>query len=250
MTWKKMAMFGIPALALTLGASGGAQADLVVNGGFESTTSGGGQLGFNTNATGWSVPTGSYTFLFTPGSADTTGVNGQYGGLSLWGPGNGSANGLPASSPNGGNFIAQDSGGFQPGALTQTISGLTAGDTYTVGFYWAAAQQSGFNGATDSGWTVNLGTNTATAQSTSPASIPSHGFSGWMYQTFNFTADSTSDMLSFMAFGGPEGVPPFALLDGVTMNAVPEPSSMLIFGAGLLGLGVVGLRRRAKPAAV
>ncbi len=43
MTWKKMAMFGVSALALTLGASGGAQAGLVTNGGFESTTNGGGQ---------------------------------------------------------------------------------------------------------------------------------------------------------------------------------------------------------------
>jgi hypothetical protein len=59
--------------------------ELVTNGGFEMTTNGNGQLGYNTNATGWSVvaPSGSYIFLFGPGTADTTGANGEYGGLTL-----------------------------------------------------------------------------------------------------------------------------------------------------------------------
>jgi hypothetical protein len=133
MTWKKMAVIGSLAFALALGASGGTQADLVTNGGFESN-GGNGQLGYNTSATGWSVPAppGSYTFLFNPQSstvsgtsADNSGAPGQYGSLSLWGPGNDSVNGLTLS-PNGGAFIAQDSA-FQDGALTQTISGLSVG---------------------------------------------------------------------------------------------------------------------------
>ena len=80
--------------------------NLVVNGGFETTTNGKGQLGFNTNATSWTNLSG-YTFLYTPGTADSSGAPGQYGQVSLWGPGNGSANGL-ALSPTGGNFIASD----------------------------------------------------------------------------------------------------------------------------------------------
>jgi hypothetical protein len=74
--------------------------------------------------------------------------------------------------------------------------------------------------------------------------IPSQGFSGWMYQTFDFTATSASENLSFLAVGGPNGVPPFALLDGVTMNAVPEGQSMALMIAGLLGVGVCIRRRR------
>jgi hypothetical protein len=74
--------------------------NLVLNGSFENST-GGGQLGYNTTATGWA--TSGYNFLFASGSADTTGEVGTYGALKLYGPGDGSANGLPASSPDGGN---------------------------------------------------------------------------------------------------------------------------------------------------
>jgi PEP-CTERM motif len=66
-----------------------------------------------------------------------------------------------------------------------------------------------------------------------------------MYQTFDFTATSTSEVLSFFANGGPQ-VPPFALLDGVTMNAVPEPGTLPLLAFGVLSLAVVRRVRRAK----
>jgi hypothetical protein len=67
-----------------------------------------------------------------------------------------------------------------------------------------------------------------------------------------FTANASSEVLSVLAVGRPiaPSVPPFSLLDGVSINAVPKPSSALLMGAGVLGLGVVSLRRRAKSAAV
>jgi hypothetical protein len=134
--------------------------ELITNGGFESNA-GNGQLGNSTSATGWSI-SGGYTFLFnaqgstTSGtSADNNGAFGQYGNLYLWGPGTGVSNGL-TTSPTGGAFIAQDSA-FQSAAITQSISGLTVGQTYELSFDWAAAQQSGFNGPSFDQWQVSLG---------------------------------------------------------------------------------------------
>jgi len=237
---RKAALIGASAVALLMLATP-AQADLITNGSFESN-GGNGQLGFNTSATDWSI-SGGYTFLYAPGTADTTGANGEFGNVGLWGPGNGVSNGLPATSPDGGYYIAQDSD-FQQAAITQTINGLTAGDTYAVGFWWAAAQQSGFTGPTVSQWQVSFGSET---QTTTAIDLPSQGFSGWQYQTFDFTADGTSDLLSFFATGSPQGPPHFALLDGVSVNPTPEPGTLPLLFTGLMGgLGVLRSRKWLK----
>jgi hypothetical protein len=214
-----------------------AQANLVVNGGFSLSTNGPGQLGLITTATDWTsaAPEGSYNFLFSPATA-LTGVSSEFGtdDLSLYGV---------TASPDGGNFVGGD-GDFpgHNGPIQQTISGLTVGDTYTVGFYWAAAQQVGFTGPTEQSWIVSLGSET---QSTPTYDLPSQGFSGWMFQSFNFTATSSTETLSFLANGNLP-IPPFALLDGVSLNQTPEPGYW-IPGVGLVGLmAVLGVRRSKR----
>jgi hypothetical protein len=233
-------------LALALPAR--ASTDYVTNGDFNTLTNGAGQLGYNTDATGWT--TTGYNFVFLPGTADTTGSNGQYGNLSLWGPNNGSNNGLPASSPDGQNFIAMDAD-FQTAPILQTINGLTAGNSYDVSFYWAASQQYTFDGPTTQQLQVSLGSET---QSTAVINLPDQGFSGWIQQTFTFTADSSSDELSFLASGAP-AVPPFLLLSDVSLmdSSVPEPGTMslLLVGLGLIGGGgALRLRSRRRGVAV
>jgi len=229
------------ALAIAAALPGAVNAtELVTNGGFE-TNGGGGQFCYNTSATGWSTPPpgSSYVFLFPSATAAQAGVDGQYGNLALWGPLNGSNNGL-TNSPQGGAFVGMD-GAFQVGAISQTITGLTAGQSYALSFDWAAAQQYGFTGPTTEQWVVGFGSQT---QSTPVNDLASTGFSGWMHSTLDFTADGSSDVLSFTANGSP-GVPPFALLDSVSMQAVPEKSSA---AAMVLGVGGFGLfaRRRAR----
>jgi Protein of unknown function (DUF642)/PEP-CTERM motif len=239
-TLRKSTILGFLALALlTLGISAQAS-NLVVNGDFETTTAGPNfQFDNNTTAPPWT--SSGYNFIFAPGAADTVGATGQFGNLQLWGPGNGSANGLPATSPSGGNYVGAD-GAFEVGAISQTINGLTAGNSYVVSFWWGGAQQSGFTGATTEQWQVSLGGQT---QSTVVLNNASHGFTGWQSQSFTYTATSSSELLSFLAVGTPTGVPPFVLLDGVTLNAssVPEPGTITLMLGGLLG-GIGALRSK------
>jgi hypothetical protein len=119
------------------------------------------------------------------------------------------------------------------------------GDLYKLSFYWAGAQQYTFTGATTEGWQVTFGSQT---DNTATVSTPSHGFSPWELQSFTFTASSTSQVLSFLSTGGPSSsIPPFALLDGVSLTQVPEPGSwtLLLGGLGVLGgLRLTGLKKK------
>ena len=240
-------------LAMSFAAVGAKATNLVTNGSFEQLTGGIGQIGYNGSSllTGWTNGTdGSgnlgYNFVYSSGSADTTGANGDSGNVKLWGPNDGSNNGLPATSPDGGNYIAAD-GAYQTAPISQTINGLTAGKQYTVSFWFAGAQQYGFNGVTTEKWLVSLG---GTQLSTATLTDPSNGFTGWQYTTLTFTAGASSQVLSFLAAGTPNGEPPFTLLDGVSVYATPEPGSVVMMLTGLVAMGLLARRRQLSRAAL
>ncbi len=230
--------------------------DFVTNGGFEMLTNGPNLGNAYTDAVGWttSSPSGNYGgkgYGIFFGVGDGTGSptvqdNNGPGSppASLWGPNYGSANGFTGISPTGGNFWASDADPDYNVAISQTLTGLTIGTTYHVGFDWAGAQlilpsYGLFNGPTTEAFTVSFDGQT---KSTAIVSIGSHGFSGWMHENFSFTATSTTAVLSFLSGSGPQGLPPQALLDGVTVT-IPEPATgaMMIAGFGLVGFAA---RRR------
>jgi hypothetical protein len=238
MIYDKLTKLAVGFSAITLSAmvSSSASAAGVVNGSFETTTNGPGQIGFNTDLPGWTYATApnSFDFIFAPGTADTTGSPGQYGNLTLWGSNNGGTS-VFSTSPDGGNFLGVD-GAFQNTApISQTLTGLNVGQTYQVSFYDAAAQQTGYTGATQEQWQVSFG---GVTQNATLFNLASQAFSGWKQESLTFTANAPTQVLQFFATGSPGGEPPFALLDGVSVQAVPEPSSLFGLGAlVLLGLG-------------
>lgn len=195
--------------------------------------------------TGWYLPDGGYTFL---GNASTIGAGGvplyQYGGgIDFWAAGNGGTSAVTAS-PDGGNFILSD-GAYERQPLNQDTTGPVVGHTYKVTCYYGAAQQIGFTGDTTDKWTVSLGGKDP--QDSTVISRPGHNFTAWSSASAKFVATATNETLSFQAVGAPNGVPLFALLDGVTLSpdGVPESAPWALMLIGLGGLGATARRRNA-----
>ena len=236
--------FAIAATFAAFGGAADAATNLVKNGDFEDTVLTRSSE-ISPEYTGvqslahWT--TDSYTMLVKPGTAQV-GIDTRYGPLTFWGD-----NGY-ADSPTGGNYLAAD-GAYITRWINQEISGLVAGQSYTLSFDWAAAQQFGWNGAGEPGdgtnWTVRLGDQQFTTET---VRNPEHGFTPWRTASFTFTPTSSNAILGFIAHG-PVGVPPFALLDHVSLTsasgAVPEPATwaMMIIGFGVTG--ALARRRRA-----
>ncbi len=232
-------------LAAILASTPSFAVNLVTNGSFENgyvqNTEFGASYPSGAGPTGWSSPSKkAYNLYFDPATATTVNAASRFGGNQKL------HSSFTGASPDGGKFVALDGDVNARGPLMQLINGLTPGKNYAVSFYWGAAQLDNRRGPTTEQLDVTFGTVT---KSTPVLNNPSKGFTGWFGETLNFKAASASQYLSFLSIGTPTGLPPMAVLDGVSVTTVPEPAAwtMLILGFGWVGLAV---RRRAQASTV
>jgi hypothetical protein len=261
----------VSSLAFSVGSIQQAQAvNLVQNGGFSdnNVVAASAYLGNvnpnkkTTTVAGWTFGAfhgdgpsngdNGYNFLVSDGTALFTNAaaegNSPYGALTLYG-----APGQTVNSADGsGWFIAAD-GWFDNASISQTLNNLTVGQQYKVNFSQAAGQQSGFTGDEIEFFKVGFGN--STQNSTTMNITSAQTVSAWESQSLTFTADGTSQVLSFLA-SGTKDVPPFALLSGISVEAVaaapdpaieavPEPADYI---GTLLGFGFTGTLIKSRLA--
>jgi hypothetical protein len=255
------------ALALLSGVHSASAANLVQNGSFENSSLPGpqyiyyGDPSLYNDITNWSIGSnGPYTFVSYFNNSSATGATGpgpylplptSYNDVTTV-PGDSLAPGASQTDPDGGYFVALD--GDNVGTqvyIMQTINGLTAGDKYNLSFYWGGIQLGGgYSSPTSESLQVSLGAET---HSTAVVNECSQCFSGWFSENFQFTATGASEVLSFLSVG--DGVPPMALIDGVSLTdagigGVPEPSTWAMLLIGFGGLGFAAYRRRSRNPAI
>jgi hypothetical protein len=161
-----------------------------------------------------------------------------FGGANFW---------VTPAAPTGDSYLVSDANPAFAQTISQTVTGLTVGKTYTVSFDEGGANVFGDGAASTESWAVTFGGVTETSAT---VTAPANSDAPFIGQTLSFTANSATETLSFLASGTPVGGPPMALLANVDVEvAVPEPASFALFGIAVLGLLALS-RTRTRSSAV
>jgi hypothetical protein len=122
-------------------------------------------------------------------------------------------------------------------SFTETVSGLVAGQTYDLSFYYAARPGYGVDGLSVTDGSTSIFNQT-------PSS------SNWVLINRDFVAMGTTDVLTF-AGTNPTHMPYPTFdynvgVDAVGVSAVPEPATWAMMILGFMGIGFVAYRRKDK----
>ena len=220
----KTTVVAIGCLPLMFVGMGTASANLVSNPSFETFagtfgSDGGRQLTTGVaTLTGWAITGGEIAILKNPNSYNLT----------------------PSEGNNFLDIAGYSNAGF-PKGITQTLTGLTDGQTYALSMdlgirNGACVGSGGCTGPIQVTASVGGTSQTFTHNSTEPGNI-------WGTYGFNFTAVSPSMTLSLVGDSLPRGNQ-YIGLDNISVSAVPMPAAVWLFGSGLITLlGVPGIRR-------
>ena len=263
-TCRLFALTGATQLVLGLVLAASCRAQMLTNTSFEAPAVGAlTDYGAGSGPTGWTVTTGTMA----------QGSGGQFPSAPFNNAGDGTAEdgnqlfALPAGTITG-MFVTQYNLPA-PSTFTQTVLNLQVGTVYTVSYYVSAlafGQTNDFGNVEpgdDGSYTVtgsaggvtNTYTNSLVPPSTGILNGYTYGFgttnSPWVQQTFQFTATTTSTLLSFSLQDNNSGANTSSGtgsepgIDNVTVSApAPEPGTWAMLALG--GAGLLGMARRRE----
>lgn len=150
--------------------------------------------------------------------------------------------GTVVTAQHGNQYVELDShpGPGSNSLMVQSIGGLSAGAQYTLSFWYRPRTNNGFN---DNGIDVYWGESGSEALVFSIADQLARDYSDWVNFSLNLVATNSSMNLGFYANGLQNTLGGF--LDNVEL--LPEPASLLLFGCGLLSLGLFR-KSKVRPA--
>jgi hypothetical protein len=204
------------ALAAILAFSGTkGEAQILLNGSFETESTSPGSDFVVEDPTDWETGV-SNPYVIESGAPDFGGFAAEDGSIYI------GMQGSPSDSP----FIYQD------------VTGLIVGDTYEVTLYTSVR-------AGGSAGTFTIDDNAAEAGTLATDSTPIAD--SWTEVTYTFTADATNGNFNIIWTPASDG--DIGFIDNVSIADAPEPGSIALCSAGLVGLVFVARFRRMHAGA-